>query len=92
MHDDQLRLSLMDATRARPGAANDLELGEVFTRRWVVDLILDLVGYTVDQDLASLRAIEPACGEGAFLGPIIDRLIASAERYARSGRTISPTR
>jgi hypothetical protein len=40
--------------------------GEVFTRRWVVDLILDLAGYDADRDLASLVAIEPACGAGAF--------------------------
>ncbi len=30
-----------------PGA----DYGEVFTRRWVVELILDLVGYTPDKDL-----------------------------------------
>ena len=41
------------------------EYGAVFTRRWVVELILDLVGYTSERDLATLRAIEPACGSGA---------------------------
>jgi hypothetical protein len=35
------------------------EYGEVFTRRWVVDLILDLSGYTADRDLAGLVALEP---------------------------------
>ena len=29
------------------------EIGEVFTRRWVVDLMLDLVGYSPDTDLAT---------------------------------------
>ncbi len=29
------------------------EHGEVFTRPWVVGLILDLVGYTPDRDLAA---------------------------------------
>jgi hypothetical protein len=48
--------------------------GEVFTRLWVAELILDLAGYTADKDLATLRAIEPACGEGAFLAPMIRRL------------------
>jgi hypothetical protein len=57
--------------------------GEVFTRRWVVELILDLCGYTPDRDLASLRIIEPACGSGAFLGPIIERLAASARAFGR---------
>jgi hypothetical protein len=57
--------------------------GEVFTRRWVVELILDLCGYTPDRDLASLRIIEPACGSGAFLGPIIERLAESAKTFGR---------
>jgi adenine-specific DNA-methyltransferase len=52
--------------------------GEVFTRRWVVETLLDLAGYTVDRDLASLRLLEPSCGSGAFLGPIVERLIESA--------------
>ena len=46
-----------------------VENGEVFTRRWVVDLILDLVGYTPDKDLAVLRICEPACGEGGVPRP-----------------------
>jgi adenine-specific DNA-methyltransferase len=41
--------------------------GEVFTQQWVVELILDLAGYTPDRDLADLLAVEPACGGGAFL-------------------------
>lgn len=57
--------------------------GEVFTRRWVVELILDLCGYTPDRDLANLRVIEPACGSGAFLGPIIERLVESAQAFDR---------
>jgi adenine-specific DNA-methyltransferase len=57
--------------------------GEVFTRRWVVDTILDLVGYTVDRDLSSLIIVEPACGEGAFLGPIVERLSVSCRRHGR---------
>lgn len=58
--------------------------GEVFTRRWVVDLILDLVGYSADLDLAALRVAEPACGEGAFLTAIVDRLSASCKARGRS--------
>ena len=61
-----------------------LENGEVFTRRWVVDLILDLAGYTPDKDLAKLHAIEPACGSGAFLGPMIERLCESSAVHNRS--------
>lgn len=65
-----------EATSSHAGV--DLELGEVFTRRWVVDLILDLAGYTSDRDLSKLVAVEPSCGEGAFLGPMVERLLSSA--------------
>jgi len=55
--------------------------GEVFTRRWVVELILDLAGYVPERDLAASVAVEPACGSGAFLGPMVSRLIASARLH-----------
>jgi len=57
--------------------------GEVFTRRWVVEALLDLTGYTVDEDLGALRLLEPSCGSGAFLGPVVERLIASAQQHQR---------
>lgn len=60
-----------------PGA----DYGEVFTRRWVVDLILDLAGYTPDKDLASQTLIEPSCGTGAFLVPVVERLIESSQAH-----------
>jgi adenine-specific DNA-methyltransferase len=57
--------------------------GEVFTRRWVVELILDLTGYTPDRDLGGMVAIEPSCGAGAFLVPMVERLIESCRRHGR---------
>lgn len=54
-----------------------VEYGEVFTRRWVVEALLDLIGYTHDKDLASKMIVEPSVGSGAFIGPIVERLIAS---------------
>lgn len=59
------------------------ETGEVFTRAWIVDLILDLAGYDVERDLAAMVAVEPACGAGAFLGPMTARLSASCRRHGR---------
>lgn len=53
------------------------ERGAVFTRREVVDFILDLAGYTADQDLTQLRLLEPSFGHGDFLLPAIDRLLVS---------------
>lgn len=72
-----------DTAAVAPETAEAPYYGEVFTKRWVVDFILDLCGYTPDRDLASLRAIEPACGSGAFLVPMIERLVESAHLYER---------
>lgn len=60
---------------ADPGV---VEYGEVFTRRWVVETILDLVGYTTDRDLTTTKLVEPSIGSGAFLVPIVERLAQSA--------------
>lgn len=62
--------------------------GEVFTRRWVVDVLLDLTGYTPDRDLATLHLVEPSCGSGAFVGPTAERLIASATAHGRDFSTL----
>jgi hypothetical protein len=51
--------------------------GAVYTRREVVDFILDLVGYTTEKPLHKARILEPAVGQGDFLLPTIDRLLAA---------------
>jgi len=51
--------------------------GAVFTRPWVVEMMLDLAGYTADRDLTAERVVEPSIGDGAFIGPIVRRLIAA---------------
>jgi hypothetical protein len=60
-----------------------VEHGEVFTRAWVVELILDLLGYTADKDLCDLRLVEPACGGGAFLTVVASRISASCRAHRR---------
>ncbi len=50
------------------------EYGAVFTKPWMVDFMLDLCGYTPDKDLADHVVVEPSCGDGAFLLPIVERL------------------
>lgn len=57
--------------------------GVVYTKPWVVELLLDLAGYTADSDLVDRFLVEPAAGEGAFLKEIVRRLIASCERLGR---------
>lgn len=56
----------------------EIEYGEVFTRQWVVETMLDLIGYIPDRDLAHTRLIEPSIGSGAFIVPVVERLLASA--------------
>ncbi len=61
--------------------------GAIFTRREVVDFILDLVSYTPDRPLHRHRLLEPSFGHGDFLLPAIERLL---ERWRRSGDTTLP--
>ena len=61
----------------------DSSHGEVFTRSWVVEMILDLVDYRAEIDLGERRIVEPSCGSGSFLVPIVERLSASCRRFGR---------
>lgn len=56
-------------------------MGEVFTKRWVVESILDLAGYTTERDLSAVRLVEPSVGGGAFLVPVVERLLDSADLH-----------
>ena len=63
--------------------------GVVYTKRWVVDLVLDLSGYCPENNLVDVLAVEPSAGDGAFLGNMVERLIACC---ARLGRPLSDCR
>lgn len=63
------------------------ERGAVFTRQEIVDFILDLTGYTVDQPLHHYALLEPSFGGGDFLLPVIDRLLAA---WKASGEITQP--
>lgn len=58
-----------------------VEYGEIFTRRWVVETLLDLVGYEPSRPLHELVLVEPSVGSGAFLVPIVERLVQSAKKH-----------
>jgi hypothetical protein len=68
-------------------AINDLsqssvtDRGAIFTRREVVNFILDLTGYTADRPLHSLRLLEPSFGVGDFLIPVVDRLMTAYKQH-----------
>jgi len=75
-----------DAANSHYKNANTDERGAIFTRREVVDFILDLVGYTEDRPLHKARLLEPSAGEGDFLLPIIGRLVRA---YRAQGGTLA---
>lgn len=60
------------------------EHGAVFTRSWVVELMLDSCGYVESTDLGSSVAVEPSCGDGAFLLPMVERLSRSLRSHGRN--------
>jgi hypothetical protein len=60
-----------------------IDHGEVFTPEWLVDDMLDLVKSETER--IDSRFLEPACGSGNFLVPILRRkLIAVEAKYGRS--------
>jgi len=77
-----VQLPLLAPTSASQRGVEEAK-GVVYTKRWVVDLLLDLAGYTADHDLVDLVTVEPAAGEGAFLAPMVERLIDSCRREGK---------
>lgn len=63
-------------------AAGIEERGAIFTRREVVDFILDLVGYTPDRPLHEQALLEPSFGDGDFLLVVAERLLAAWQKHA----------
>ena len=76
----------VEAAVAKMAVAGIENRGAIFTRREVVDFILDLVGYTADQPLYRARILEPAMGQGDFLVPTIERLLAAYEQVPEAER------
>lgn len=57
--------------------------GEVFTPQWMVEAMLDLVADETAR--IDARFLEPACGSGNFLVPILHRKLAAVElKYGKS--------
>jgi adenine-specific DNA-methyltransferase len=63
--------------------ADRVDHGVVYTRPWVVEFILDLAGYNPSENLVDVIAVEPSCGMGAFLRPMVRRLSESCRRQGR---------
>jgi hypothetical protein len=57
--------------------------GEVFTPPWLVDAMLDQV--KAESERIDSRFLEPACGSGSFLIPVLRRKLTTVEsRYGKS--------
>lgn len=57
--------------------------GEVFTPEWMVEAMLDLVKDETER--IDSRFLEPACGSGNFLIPVLQRKLAAVElKYGKS--------
>lgn len=78
-----IQLQLITPSRRALSAAAVEPKGVVYTKRWVVELLLDLSGYCQEKNLLDVLAVEPAAGDGAFLGPMIERLVESCRRLRR---------
>ncbi|NOU12035.1 MAG: SAM-dependent methyltransferase [Nitrospira sp.] len=79
-----IQLPLIAPLRRPPPVSAAEPKGVVYTKRWVVELLLDLSGYCSNTNLVDSLAIEPAAGDGAFLGPMIERLVQSCGNLGRS--------
>ena len=66
--------SLMNLIKSKKRVADH---GEVFTPGWLVEKMLDLVKGETER--IDSRFLEPACGSGNFLVPVLQRKLAAVE-------------
>lgn len=92
MHADLLTSSLfqgdvLSAVEVMASAGAE-QRGAVFTRRNVVEFILDLVGYTTEKPLYRMGILEPSFGNGDFLLPVVERLLQSWRRSSDKNESV----
>jgi hypothetical protein len=80
---------ITDAVHVLAHQSEAEDRGAIFTRREVVDFVLDLVEYTPNKPLYKRTLLEPSFGNGDFLLPAIERLLA-AWMKARKGDKALP--
>ncbi len=68
--------NLPEAVEALASAGTESR-GAIFTRKEVVEFILDLVGYSADAPLHTFKILEPSFGGGDFLFAIVERLLSA---------------
>lgn len=72
---------ISDAVERMAHNSDQAERGAIYTRREVVEFMLDLAGYTSDLPLHSMRLLEPSFGGGEFLLAAVARLIGSLKSF-----------
>ncbi|MCH9663835.1 MAG: Eco57I restriction-modification methylase domain-containing protein [Gammaproteobacteria bacterium] len=73
------------AVQALASSSNAEQRGAVYTRREVVEFILDLCGYVTNQPLHKLKLLEPSFGDGDFLLPAVARLVKAWQNTGDAG-------
>ncbi|MGD9695784.1 MAG: N-6 DNA methylase [Thermoleophilia bacterium] len=76
-------MTLSEAQRLVKSKQRVADHGEVFTPAWMVDAMLDLVKH--ESERIDSRVLEPACGSGNFLVPVLARKLVTVQ--ARHGRS-----
>lgn len=71
----------MSSSKIYKSRANGKQHGDVFTKPEVTGYMLDEAGYVASRNLSQLSIMEPSCGEGNFLMPVIQRLAQSADTF-----------
>ena len=77
------------ALHALAHASGVEQRGAVFTRREVVDFMLDLAGYEASEPLWERALLEPSFGAGDFLFPAVERLLAARARALTEGKKVA---
>ena len=76
-------MTLSEAQRLVKSKQRVADHGEVFTPAWMVEDMLDLVKH--ESERIDSRVLEPACGSGNFLIPVLARKLATVElRHGKS--------
>src|SRR5690625_4210475 len=78
-----VRMTQNDAQRLVKSKQRVADHGEVFTPAWIVEDMLDRVKH--ESERIDSRVLEPACGSGNFLVPVLARKLATVQ--ARHGRS-----
>ncbi len=76
-------MTLSDAQRLVKSKQRVADHGEVFTPAWMVEDMLNLVKH--ESERIDSRVLEPACGSGNFLVPVLARKLVTV--HARHGRS-----